>query len=162
MKLKERDIIERYGRELHEFVCRWVTCREDAEELVQDILVRALRSLDTYDERRATIRTWLWRIAWNEVKRYLARQDRRPRMVEMDEGMAVTAEEAEDSRLGVLEQAILKLDEQEQMLLQLRYTDGLSLQEISYVTATKATTLAVRLQRIRERLRSLVATMPCD
>ncbi|MBQ8050300.1 MAG: sigma-70 family RNA polymerase sigma factor [Bacteroidaceae bacterium] len=163
MKPTERYIVERYARELHEFVSRTVVCREDAEEVVQDTLLRALRSLGTFDERRATLRTWLWRIAWHEVVRYLERKNRRPRLVEMDEGMMVAdAEEGEDERLTLLERAILQLGDEEQMLLQMRYTDGLSLKEIAYVTDAKATTLAVRLQRIRERLRDVMNKMKAE
>ncbi|MBQ8969045.1 MAG: sigma-70 family RNA polymerase sigma factor [Bacteroidaceae bacterium] len=163
MKPTERYIVERYARDLHEFVSRTVVCREDAEEVVQDTLLRALRSLGTFDERRATLRTWLWRIAWHEVVRYMERKNRRPRLVEVDEGMMVAeAEEGEDERLTLLERAILRLGEEEQMLLQLRYTDGLSLKEIAYVTDAKATTLAVRLQRIRERLRDIMNKMKAE
>ena len=163
MKPTERDIVERYARDLHEFVSRTVVCREDAEEVVQDTLLRALRSLGTFDERKASLRTWLWRIAWHEVVRYMERRNRHPQMVEMDEGMTVAdAEEGDDERLTLLERAILRLSDEEQMLLQLRYTDGLSLREIAYVTDAKSTTLAVRLQRIRERLRDLMNKMKTE
>jgi len=159
MRPTEREIVERYARELHEFVGRTVVCREDAEEVVQDALLRALRSLPNFDERRASMRTWLWRIAWNEVLRYLERRSRRPRLVEMEEGMATTAPEEDDERLTLLERAILRLSDEERMLLHMRYYDGLSLKEIAYIADAKATTLAVRLQRIRERLRDLINTM---
>lgn len=56
-------IVDKYAKEVMQFVSRTVRCREDAEELVQDIFVRALRSWDRYDSRRASERTWLQRIA---------------------------------------------------------------------------------------------------
>jgi RNA polymerase sigma-70 factor, ECF subfamily len=49
----------------------------DAEEVMQDVLLRAWRSLDTF-QRRAPLRHWLYRIATTTSLKALARRDRLP------------------------------------------------------------------------------------
>ena len=60
-------LVERYYDEIYVFTYRQTGHKEDAMDLTQNIFLAVLRALPTYDPKRATFRTWLYRIAVNKV-----------------------------------------------------------------------------------------------
>jgi RNA polymerase sigma-70 factor (ECF subfamily) len=72
------ELVEPYRRALEVHCYRMLGSLHDAEDLAQETLFKAWRSLDRF-ERRASVQTWLYRIATNAC---LDEIDRRPRRAE--------------------------------------------------------------------------------
>ncbi|MGH3177487.1 MAG: RNA polymerase subunit sigma-70, partial [Streptosporangiaceae bacterium] len=76
------ELADRYRAELQLHCYRITGSVQDAEDLVQETLLAGWRGLDDY-EGRATVRTWLYRIATNRCLNALRDRGRRPREVPM-------------------------------------------------------------------------------
>jgi RNA polymerase sigma-70 factor (ECF subfamily) len=68
----------RYRREILVHCYRMTGSTDDAEDLVQETMIRAWRARTRFDERKAGLRTWLYAIASNVCLSDLAGRARRP------------------------------------------------------------------------------------
>jgi RNA polymerase sigma-70 factor (ECF subfamily) len=59
-----RTVVDRHGRQLFRLAYRMVGNEQDAEDVVQETFLKAYRQIDRF-ESRASLKTWLYRIAVN-------------------------------------------------------------------------------------------------
>ncbi len=158
-------MISSYGRVLMTFVGRIVTIQEDAEDVIQETFVSAYKHLEGYDPEKASMKTWLHRIAYHEAL-HLLRRRKRIALMPLDVSEDIPDELPDVTTAEQLDEAIQKLTPEEQMLLHLYYFDQCPLKEIAYITGTskdslerEVSRLSSQLHRIRQRLRMILTRM---
>ena len=151
----------RYAQEVFAMIIRQVSNEQDAEELTQDTFLRAFSHIGSYDPQRASLSTWICRIAYRLTLDFLKR--RRPFVVSMedtevwqtdisDEQLEAELSTGNEERIQRLELLIDDLPPDERMLLMLYYFEDRSLDECSYIMDATSHALANRLYRIRKKL----------
>lgn len=151
----------RYADRVFAMIVRQVTDVMDAQELTQDTFLRAFSHIGSYDARKASLSTWLCRIAYRLTLDFQKR--RRPQIISMedfsvwqtdisDEQLEAELSTGREERICRLEQIMDELPDDERMLLTLYYFEDLPLTEIAYITGIEAGPLAKRLYRIRKKL----------
>ena len=76
-------MVSHFGQQVFAMIARQVGNAMDAEELTQDTFLRAFSHIASYDPRRASLATWLSRIAYRLTLDFLKRQ--RPLIVSIDD-----------------------------------------------------------------------------
>src|SRR3954466_9406098 len=83
--------LEQHRRALTSYCYRMLGSPFDAEDAVQDTLLRAWRSIDRF-EGRAAVRSWLYRIATNVCLDMLNGRERRARPMDLGPARAPVVE----------------------------------------------------------------------
>ncbi len=139
---------------------------QEADEVAQQVFVRAWRGLPRFQER-SRFSTWLYRIAFNEAQRQLARRPSSAVQQSSDDVDAIAALPAvsgngpEERTLGrefehVLADALAQLPADLRAAVILRDLEGLSTEEAASATGIRQAAFKSRLHRGRMRLRALL------
>ena len=144
-----------YAERVFAMVVRQVPNVMDAQELTQDAFLRAFSHIDRYEPHKASLSTWLCRIAYRLTLDFLKRH--RPVIVAMEDNTEDSDEEVDlstgrEERIERLQEVMDELPDDERMLLTLYYFEDRPLTEIAYITGIDAKALANRLYRTRKKL----------
>ena len=123
--LDGEELYRRFYPKVQGYIRARVQNQQDAEDLCSTVFMKVYAQLDSYDETRASLSTWIYAITRNTVADHLRLQ----RLVaELDE--ALPAPEA-DPELEDLADALEALPARERDLVILHYYHGLSLKEVA-------------------------------
>jgi RNA polymerase sigma-70 factor (ECF subfamily) len=154
-----RRLVEPYRHALDVHCYRMLGSAQDAEDLVQETLLRAWRALERF-EPRAQFQTWLYRIATNACLDELERRPRRPELIDPfpDRPASETDAPAYDpaARYAIREgmelalvRAIQQLPGRQRPVLIFRDVLGWSAPEVAELLETTVATVNSALQRAR-------------
>jgi RNA polymerase sigma-70 factor (ECF subfamily) len=152
-----RGLVEPHCSGLHAHCYRMLGSLDDAEDALQDSLVRAWRGLPRF-EGRSTVRTWLYRITTHACVDALARRSRlsavegvRPYADDLGPADGEDVPEARYEQREAVESAfaaaLQHLAPRQRVVLVLREVLGFSAKEVSHSLGTTVTSVNSALQR---------------
>ncbi len=154
-------LVLRHSREIHLFLHKLCGNHHDAEELAQDVFVKAYRKLDRLREEAAS-RRWLYTIAINHFNDWLKPQSRarRRRSLSLDENTAVVdpRERPVDELMagelsGWLRDAVAELPDRQRSVLLMFSATGFDYGEIGAALGISSDAVKMSLFHAREKLR---------
>jgi RNA polymerase sigma factor (sigma-70 family) len=158
-------IYRRYHEDLYRFCLATTGNPQDAQEALQNTMVKVLRALPG-EERRIELKPWLYRIARNEAVETIRRRrdtaELAPEQASAGLGIAATAE-ARDRLRGLLAD-LDELPERQRAALVMRELAGLGFEQIGESLETSAQAARQTVYEARLGLRQLEAgrEMGCD
>ncbi len=159
-------LVNRYQNYVFTLSLRMVKSREDAEEVAQDVFIKAYKYLaDFRGESKFT--TWLYTIVNNTCISFLRKKKLEihsldnVRVFEMadnqDSGMKANQVE-QKSRIGMVNEAISLLNPADAQIITLFYKAEQSLEETAQILGIEVNAAKVRLHRARTRLKEKMET----
>jgi RNA polymerase sigma-70 factor (ECF subfamily) len=165
-------LVSLYWYQLRAFIARRVGSPQDAEDIVQEALLRAYVALERYPvQRRQTLkaRPWLYKIAWNVYCNYTGRS-KQPPSIPLDLSDESPLLEREDDRFVQPEVAFEHVEDRQELeilvatlpqhyrdVVSLYYFEDLNYQEIADILNQPVGTVKVYVHRGVRLLRKALA-----
>ena len=143
-------------------VDRIVSCPEDAEELTQDVFLKAFQQLSSF-KAESSFSTWIYRIATNLA--ISAVRKKRNDVLRLDDSVFANLsdtqvdealEDDSEEQMERLQQAMNQLEADERALITLYYLEEKPLAEVAFILGLTEGNAKVKLHRIRKKLYVLI------
>ncbi len=154
-------LVEHYQNFVFTIVLRYIKSREDAEEVAQDIFIKAYRSLADF-KGTAKFSTWLYTITTTTCITFLRKKRLDVQSLDnekvfasadnIDGGMNANQVE-QKSRINMVNEAIKLLNPDDAQVITLFYKGEQTLEEIAQILGKEQNTVKVQLHRARGRLK---------
>jgi RNA polymerase sigma-70 factor (ECF subfamily) len=159
-------LVDAYQRRIFAIVFHLVRRRNDVEDIVQEIFMKAFAAIESYNSQ-SSFGTWLNRIAVNHCYDYLRRQrsSRVTYFAEMsEEGQRQIESQSQSHEEGGLNsedklavgdlvwKLLARAPAEDRVILTLKEIEDRSVEEISEILGLKLSTVKVRLHRARKRM----------
>lgn len=151
--------VDNYGASVLRLVRQIVANREEAEELVQDIFMKAFTKLGSF-KGESRFSTWIFRIAYNTA--ISATRKKRHESFFFDEKALANIrdetvenffdDDSNERMIRKLQESIHRLPPDEKALITLFYTEGKPVDEIAAIVNLSASNVKVKLFRTRKKL----------
>lgn len=153
-------LIERYEAKLKRYAQKFLNYQEEIEDLVQDVFIKSYTNIQSFDSSMR-FSPWIYRIAHNTFVNELKRKQR-VGLVTFDTDTFLPQLPAKETADGdtlddelreELDSLLVKLPVKYREVMVLYYFQELSYQEISEVLQIPVTTVGVRMNRGRTKLK---------
>jgi RNA polymerase sigma factor (sigma-70 family) len=160
------ELVNRYQNYVFTLAFRFTKNREDAEEVSQDIFIKAYRSLADF-KGASKFSTWLYTIVYTTSITFLRKKkldirsldDERTFELADSQDSGFSANQVEHkSKVNMVTKAIALLSPDDAQIITLFYKAEQNLEEIGKILGLETNTVKVRLHRARTRLKEKMQT----
>lgn len=134
-------LVRKYQQQLYWHIRRIVIDHDDANDIIQNVLIKVWKNLDSFRED-SQLYTWLYRIATNESLTFLKQKKTRFFVPLADVEHELSNQLASDSNFKAdaiqmkLQKAVLSLPEKQRVVFNMKYFEEMKYEEMAEVLET--------------------------
>lgn len=157
-----RELLRRYEGLVYNTCSKYIGSSQDAEEVAQDAMIQVFHKIHQF-EGRSAFKTWLYKIVQNYCRNRISKLARKR---EGREAYQKQVGDLEADHVGApetslvaeqVENAMNKMKEKEREILVMKFTTGMTIQEISEVMDIGLSAAKMRLYRALDSFKILYA-----
>ncbi len=153
-------LYDKYNEQIYRFIYLKVSHREEAEDLAHQVFLNAWQNIKNYKFKGFPFSSWLYQIARNQViDHYRTKKD----VFDIENieepatpGNSLSDKLELDMEIEIVKKAILKLRQEQQDIIILRFVDDLSPKEVAIALKRPESTVRVIQHRAIKNLQKII------
>ncbi len=149
------DVFNKHNALIYKYIyLRTGFVKETAEDLTQEVFYKALKKFKDFDNKKASIKTWLFRIAHNQIIDFYRINKQRIYNIDQIEEIGIEPENKELTEFILMKMELLK--EKEKEIIIYKYVYEFSDKEIANIIQKNYIAVRVFIHRTLNKLKKLV------
>lgn len=144
-------LLNRYQEKIYNTCKRILNDDHLAEDATQNAMLKIFHYLKDF-EQKSSFYTWAYKIACNESLQIIYK-NRKYKVLDYNDELHISYDNKE--KLVEVENLLSKLDNDEQVLIMLKYFSELKDKEISEILKVNLSTVKMRIKRLKERCENI-------
>ncbi len=156
-----RLLLRTYGERLYWHIRRLVLTHEDADDVLQNMLIKVYRNIEGF-EGKSRLYTWLYRIATNEALSFLENR-RRQQTISVEDGENPRIQRLHsdpyfdaDELQRRLYEAVAQLPDKQRAVFNLRYFEEMPYEEMSHIFDTSVGALKASFHHAVKKIETYI------
>lgn len=157
------EIIKRYEGKLFAYLYKLINSREEAQDILQDVFIKAYKNLRSYDTKRK-FSSWIYRVAHNEAVNFIKRKSLKKfipweSVTTSKDKLEISNFENEAEKNWArketkkeMDEALNKLPFKYKQVIDLRYYKEKSYEEIGRILKKPVNTVGTLISRAKKKL----------
>lgn len=148
-------IFDHFFSQIYRFLLARLGHRETAQDLVQEVFLKVVRNIQSFNPSAGDFTPWIWQIARNTLIDHF-RQKKPQYLEDMEQHGAAIPDSGDgvhaSAELREIMNIVRQLNEDEQELFQLHFISDLSYTDLAAVTGKTEANLRVAVHRLRQKI----------
>jgi len=155
-------IFDNFSRPIYRYFLVKTMSKETAEDLTQDVFVKVIDKIESFNETLGSFSGWIWQVAKNTVKDYYRKKKTIPLSdyalieKERENFLSGTKDAGNNLKMSEVSELIKDFNEDEQEVFSLHYLSDLPYRDISKVLGKSESSLRVLVHRINKKIRRII------
>jgi RNA polymerase sigma-70 factor (ECF subfamily) len=130
------ELYESHFNRIYRYVVVKIGNKAEAEDMTQQVFVRAYESIGSYNWQGIPFSAWLFRIAHNQIVDFIRKESKKP-TVQLDESLPIVGDSDPQGEVELklnIEQVVIatrQLTKAQQEVVSLRFAGGMSISEVA-------------------------------
>lgn len=155
------ELVHRYQKPLYHHIRSLVLNHDDADDVLQNTFIKIVQHLNDF-KAESKLYTWMYRIATNEALTFINQKAKRNGFTTLEyQEKAVAKLESDlyfdgDTFQLLLQKAVSKLPEKQQLVFKMKYFQDLKYEEISQILGTSVGALKASYHHAVKKIEELI------
>ena len=154
-------LYRRHYEQIFRYCAHRLFDRQTAEDTTSVVFLKAVENFGRFKGTEQQFRNWLFKIATNAINSHIRKTVRRNILLDRfrpnNDNRKI--EEDNDSKLAILEQAMLSLKPKYQTIITLRFFENLKLTQIAEITGSSPGTVRSQMARALAQMRNKIDSL---